>query len=523
MFKIFNISKSYGTKVVFSDVSFGLEKGQRAALVGSNGIGKTTLLRIIAGLEQIDEGKITTAKNLKIGYLPQDTSLTGDETVDEFLKQTKTPAHKIEAMLIGFEMNEVDLKRSLSQLSSGQKSKVALINILLTKPDILLLDEPTNNLDIPALIWLENFLINTEMACLIVSHDRQFLDKVTNQVLEIDRDKKTLIANRGSYSDYLERKKKEREALRKQYVDQQDEIKRLTSEIREKKIRSLKADRMSRPDNDKLLLGFKREQAVRSFANSAKAMEKRLEKMDKVEKLTERAPLSISLEARGNGSPVDIVLNQVVVGYPGRFELGPIDLSIDYGQRVGFLGLNGSGKSALLKTITGYLSPISGQVLIGSGLKIGNMMQEHESLPREETPLSFIKERTGCHDQNAFATLVKFGFSEKDIRGRIAEISPGGRARLLLALFSLLSVNALVLDEPTNHLDIEAVEALEEVLGSYQGTVILVSHDRYFLEKAKIGSAYLLADRQLTRINDLQEYVKIAEEKARKLLRLLKS
>lgn len=525
MLKVQKISKSYDTKIVFSDVSFGLDKGQRAALVGDNGTGKSTLLKILAGLEEADGGWIEISRGTRVGYMPQDTSLTEAETVIQYLSRLtdskkELTKHRAEVMMSGFSMDNVGLDRPLSDLSSGQKSKVALIGILLTGIDLLLLDEPTNNLDLPALIWLEDFLLKSDVTCIIVSHDRRFLDRVTNRVFELDRQTHLLNVSNGSYSEYLERRAKDRSRQKELYRQQQEEIGRLTEQAREKKAASARGSRWQGSDNDKFLRGFKQDRASKS-GKAAKVLEKRIEQMDKVEKVVDREPLSISLEAHSNGSPMDISLDQVFAGYPGRFEIGPISLAISYGNRVGFLGLNGSGKSTILKTITGKLASISGQVSIGSGLKIGNMMQEHETLPREETLLSFIKERTGRIDKEVFATLVKFGFVEKDIRGKISEISPGGRARLLLSLFSLLSVNALVLDEPTNHLDAEAVDALEEVLTGYQGTVILVSHDRDFLEKARIDFAYLIANNQLTKVDDFSEYIAIAEQKALKLLRTI--
>ena len=558
MLKVKRISKSYGTKVIFSDVSFSLERGQRAALVGSNGVGKTTLLKIIAGLDETEGGQVEISRGTCLGYMPQDTSLAGGETIWQYLHRVTGIAtleeelvqletglsnkatgdryasirehydhldgyslkHRAEVMMSGFSMDNIGLDRPLSDLSSGQKSKVALIGILLTGIDLLLLDEPTNNLDLPALIWLEDFLLKSDVACIIVSHDRRFLDRETDQVFELDRQTHSLNVSNGSYSEYLTRRVKERDRQKEQYRQQQEEIGRLTEQAKEKKASALRGSNWQGSDSDKYLRGFKRDRASKS-GKVAKVLEKRIEQMDKVERVIDREPLSISLEAHSNGSPIDISLDQVVAGYPGRFEIGPISLAISYGNRVGFLGLNGSGKSTILKTITGKLAPISGQVSIGSGLKIGNMMQEHETLPREETLLAFIKDRTDRIDQEVFATLVKFGFVEKDIRGKISEISPGGRARLLLSLFSLLSVNALVLDEPTNHLDAEAIDALEEVLSSYRGTIILVSHDRDFLEKANIDFAYLVTDGQLTKIDDFHKYIALAEQKARKLLRTI--
>lgn len=242
--------------------------------------------------------------------------------------------------------------------------------------------------------------------------------------------------------------------------------------------------------------------------------------MEKVEKPIERNPFEIPLKAEVGPGTLDIRLADVVTGYPDGFTIGPISLEVRYGNRVGTMGLNGAGKSTLLKTITGQLAIRSGVIEIGSGVRIGNLMQEHESLPRDQILLEFLRERLGFKDNEVYNQLVKFGFDQGQAKQSIGTLSPGGRARLLLALFSAQSVNVLVLDEPTNHLDIEALEALEETIESYQGTILLVSHDRYFLEKARLDFTYTLSDGVLARIPDYKTYVAQAEERA---LRLLKS
>lgn len=558
MIKAQKIQKSYGSLVVLSDVSFSLGRGQKVALVGNNGIGKTTLLKIVAGLEDVDAGKIDMASDACIGYLPQDTSLSGNESIMDYLRQVvgidvlekeleivsaelNNPekvqryddahnryehldgysfTHKAEVMLSGFGLESIELDRSLSNLSSGQKGKVALSGILLKGVDLLLLDEPTNNLDLPALIWLEDFLQKSEASCIVVSHDRRFLDRVVRKIFEIDWRTHTLTVTGGTYSDYLEMVTKQIAGQKEEYRIQQGEIERLKERAREKKADAAKGSKWSPSDNDKSLRGFKRERSAKS-AKGAKAIEKRIEQMDKVEKPVERKPFEISLEAETNYGALDVRLSDVVAGYPGAFSIGPLSFGAQYGERIGIIGLNGTGKSTLLKTITGQMAPLSGKVEVGSGIRIGNMMQEHETLPRERTLLEFLAERAHFSSQDSYSKLSKFGFDERQAKLPISTLSPGGRARLLLSLFSAQSVNMLVLDEPTNHLDLEALNALEETLSTYRGTVLLVSHDRYFLEKASLDTTYVLSEGVLTKIPDYKTYVESAEEKARKLIKLL--
>lgn len=558
MIKAQKIQKSYGSLLVLSDVSFSLGRGQKVALVGRNGTGKTTLLKIIAGLEDPDSGKIIIARDVCIGYLPQNPIFLGNESIMDYLRQVSdidvlekemetlsvdlsnpenaksydkvqskyehlggySFVHKAEVVLSGFGFDDVPLDRPMSNLSSGQKSKVVLAGILLKGVDLLLLDEPTNNLDLPALIWLEDFLEKSEASCIIVSHDRRFLDRVARKIFELDWHTHTLTVTGGAYSDYLEMVAKRTAGQKEEYRIQQEEIERLSERARAKKADATKGSHWTGNDSDKFLRGFKRDRAGKS-SKVAKAIEKRIEQMDKIEKPVERKPFEISLEAEADSSALDVRLTDVVAGYPGTFSIGPLSLEVRYSDRVGIMGLNGTGKSTLLKTITGQIAPLSGKVEIGSGIKIGNMMQEHETLPRERTLLEFIAERVSFNRQDSYAKLSKFGFDERQAGLPISTLSPGGRARLLLALFSAQSVNMLVLDEPTNHLDLEAMEALEETLKTYLGTILLVSHDRYFIEKAFINTTYVLSGGILTRIPDYKTYVESAEKRARKLLKLL--
>jgi ATPase subunit of ABC transporter with duplicated ATPase domains len=558
MIQATKLQKKYGLLTVLADVSFSIGQGQKIALVGNNGTGKTTLLRIIAGLEEFDGGTLNTDPNICIGYLPQDTSLSDNETISNYLRKTvgidaledeikklSTDLtnnlnvkrhtvvhtryehlhgyafdHQMELMLSGFGLADIRLEHTVSNLSSGQKSKVALIGILLKGVDLLLLDEPTNNLDLPALIWLEDFLQKTKATCVIVSHDRRFLDRVVGKIFEIDWHTRSLNITGGTYSDYLNMVAKGIARQKENYSLQQEEIERLNNRAREKRADAARGANFVGTDNDKFLRGFKRDQAGKS-SRVAKTIEKRIEQMDTVEKPFDRDPFEIRLQVKADSGTLDICLVDMVAGYRDGFTIGPLSLEIRYGSRVGIMGLNGSGKSTLLKTITGQLPLVCGEIEIGSGIRIGNMMQEHETLPRTQTLLEFLMEKAQLTPQESFGKLAKFGFDEGKVKRPINTLSPGGRARLLLALFSAQSVNTLVLDEPTNHLDLEALDALEETLKTYTGTVILVSHDRYFLEKASLDSLYILSEGSLTKIPDYKAYVASAEEKAQKLLKLL--
>ena len=558
MLRVTQIQKNYGLMPVLSDVSFSLARGQKVALVGHNGTGKTTLLKVLSGLVEVDAGEIEIEQGACIGYLPQDTSVSGAETITAYLKKVVgidvleekmevlaqrlndavsaaeygnvqeayehlhgyTFDHRMRITLAGFGLEDSFLTRSLSSLSSGQKSKVALVGILLKGVDLLLLDEPTNNLDLPALIWLEDFLQKSEATCIIVSHDRRFLDRVVRKIFEIDWRTRTLNISGGTYSDYLETMAKQTARQKEQHRLQQEEIGRLTEKARDKRADSERGSRWVGSDNDKFLRGFNRNKAGKS-SRDAKVLEKRIERMEKVERPVEREPFEIRLNPHTASSDLNIRVSEVSAGYEGGFVVGPISFDAGYGDRVGIMGLNGSGKSTLLKTITGELMPLKGVVEIGSGVKIGNMMQEHETLPRDSTSVEFLMARVGFREQDSYASLAKFGFEEKQMRQAIGVLSPGGRARLLLALFSAESANVLVLDEPTNHLDLEALTALEEALDSYRGTILLVSHDRYFLEKARLNVTYVLSDGMFTKIPDYRTYVAQAEARAQKLLRAL--
>lgn len=555
--KVSNLHKSYGSAQVLSDVSFSLDRGQKAALVGENGSGKSTLLKIIAGIEEADAGSVTVSKNARIGYLPQDAEPADGVSIRQYLRNAagidalerklaecnlRRPKgigaqrclelerayqrlrgyafdYRIRLMLSGFGLSRLSLEQSLDTLSSGQKTKVVLAGILLTGVDLLLLDEPTNNLDLPALIWLEDYLKKTKAAAIIVSHDRRFLDKTVRKIFEIDAHAHTFSIASGTYSDYLLMQSKLLARQKEEYRLQQEEIARLVDLANELRARSEKGSQWKGTDNDKFLRRFKQERAGRT-GKAAKAVEKRIEHMNHVEKPVTPAPLHIPLAAEISAANCLIKASGLVAGYPDGFRVGPVSFEIPFGARMGIMGLNGSGKSTLLKTIAGLLPPLEGEVEVGRGLVLGNLMQEHETLDRTQTLLASVTGRTGMGLSETFSLLTKFNFSERQIKQPIADLSVGGRVRFLLALFSAMSVSALLLDEPTNHLDLEALEALEETLKTYAGTVILVSHDRHFLEKARLETVYMLSDGTFAKIPDYTAYVEKAEAHAQQLLRL---
>lgn len=540
------IHKAYGTITVLDDISFSLERGQKAGLIGYNGTGKTMLLKILAGLVEPDSGEVTMKKGAVTGYMPQDTSLVSDETIRDYVCRISGMAdlegrmekseeamaeyerrdgyafyHRLDVMLAGFGLADVSSDRSINSLSSGQRSKVFMVGVLLSDPDILLLDEPTNNLDLPALIWLEDFLQRAEATCIIVSHDRLFLDQIVRKIFDIDWHTRTLNITSGRYSDYLVRKEKEMARQWREHEAQQEEIKRLEEQARKKKQEALSGSRYMGTDNDKFLRGFKRDRAGKS-GKQAKVIEKRIKQMEIVEKPVERNVFRIHLRPTKPEGTRDINLTDVVVGYAqSGFKIGPVSLSIPYGSRVVILGLNGTGKTTLLRTISGELPALEGKVSRGNALVVGNLTQEHDNLPREESIKDFLTRRAGIQVQKAYALTVKFGFKTEEIDKSISALSPGGRARLLFALFSALSANVLILDEPTNHLDLEALEALEEAVAHYEGSIVLVSHDRRFLEKFRPTDTYVLSEGKLSRQESFEAYATNAERQAKRLISMI--
>lgn len=500
-----NISKAFGENQILANASFIIEDYEKAAIVGINGTGKSTLLKIIVGDLEPDGGQVITAKGKTLGYLAQHQNVDSDRTIYEELLTIKQDildmekqlrqiegemkhkegselealldnytklnhafesangyAYKSEliGVLTGLGFSEEDYERPVNTLSGGQKTRVSLGKLLLTKPDILLLDEPTNHLDMESIAWLETFLLNYSGAVVVVSHDRYFINKIVTKVIEVDQGKVSTF--NGNYSDYAQKKEMLRKAAYNAYANQQREIKHQEEVIA--KLRS-----------------FNREKSIKR----AESREKMLEKMDVVEKPTEvNSQMKLTLE------PDCVSGNDVlsVSGLSKSFEsltlFDDISFEIKRGERVALIGNNGTGKTTILKIITGLMEAEKGQIKTGANVHIGYYDQEHNILNPEKTLFEEISDAyPDLNHTKIRNVLAAFLFTGFDVYRQIKELSGGERGRVSLAKLMLSEANFLILDEPTNHLDIDSKEILENALNSYTGTVLYVSHDRYFINK----------------------------------------
>lgn len=456
LISLIRVSKSFGTHQILSDVSCAIEKGDRIALIGPNGVGKSTFLKIIAKEIVPDNGEVWYVRGVKVVSLNQERDLS---LVDR------------------------------EQKSVGESRRTALESAFAQEADVFLLDEPTNNLDIHSLQWLEKKIQNSTATFVFVSHDRAFLDTVANKIFTIEESTRKLHFMNATYSEYIAEMQRRHQFLVKTHQEQQEELARLNELVRKKKDDVARGDIFEPEDNDKFAKGFFRNR-TRGSAMKVKTTNSRIDKIEKIERPKENDPLVIPLDPRADGGTLGIELLGVVYMYPSKYIVGPCTLRIDYGQRVGVVGKNGSGKSTLLKLIAGDLVPDSGTVVRGSHCRVGNLMQEYELLPQDKTPIELIELESDVRDEYTINLLKKFGISYRSSSQSIRHLSPGLRARLLLALYSARSVNVLILDEPTNNLDIDALRALEELLELYTGTIILVSHDRQLIKNAKLDVIY---------------------------------
>lgn len=498
-----NISKSFGTDVIIKSCSFNIEDHEKAAIVGINGAGKSTLLKIITGIEPADTGLVTLAKDKTLGYLSQQQNLNSDNTIYDELLSVKQYILDMEAQLRSienqmksaddtaletlmkkysdlnheFELNngyaykseitgvlkglgfaEEDFTLNVNTLSGGQKTRVALGRLLLSKPDIILLDEPTNHLDMESISWLENYLLNYSGAVLIVAHDRYFLDKIVSKIIELDNGNATVFS--GNYTDYASKKAILRNMQLKEYLNQQREIKH-----QEEVITKLKQ--------------FNREKSIKR-AESREKMLNKMEFVDKPEILNDK--MDIKLEPNViSGNDVLTVYN-LTKGFDGTVLFDNICFQIKRGERVALIGSNGTGKTTILKLINGIIPADSGSIYLGAKVNIGYYDQEHHVLDPDKTIFDEIRDAyPDLNNTQIRNTLAAFLFTNEDVFKYIKDLSGGERGRVSLAKLMLSNANFLILDEPTNHLDITSKEILENALNSYTGTVLFVSHDRYFI------------------------------------------
>lgn len=560
MLTLKNIKKQYVTRRILDGVSFSIGEGQRVALVGQNGVGKSTLLKIIAGIETPDRGEITLKKGTLIGYLPQETLITGNETIREHLflatglalleskmEALKPSLHmsstqlqyevlqtqfkrlggysfeeRAKGVLEGLGLRSLSLTSTMKRLSGGEKRKISLAGVLLRGVDLLLLDEPTNNLDLPALLWLERFLVAAKATLLVASHDRTFLDHVVQKVIEIDFEKRTAMLSTGNWSTFAELKAHRTRRNKELYQAQEEERVRVVESAAEKR-NWIEIGKAKQPrDNNKMGRGYKLNRSAQKQGATARALEKRLTRLVTHAKPFERAALIIRLIPKQTIGQRALEFRQMIFGYTKGFQSKPTNGKINFGERVALLGVNGAGKSTFLKTVTGRKKPLRGKVTRTKGVIFGNLMQEHENINQSLTPVEYFAQAHKIFErEQVLSLLATFQFTPLFAETKIGDLSPGERVRFLLATLVVQGANILILDEPTNHLDLEAIEALEDALGVYPGTVLLVTHDRMFLERLSLDTTYLLQEGELTKIDDFGTYAEtLATESRRRLKRL---
>ena len=510
-----NVERRFGSDVLFHNMNMQIQEHGRTALVGRNGAGKTTFLKIIAGLTEPDEGTVTHARDLTIGYLAQNQGLDSQNSIWAELDSVFAPLHELEkqlhelenqlgtltpkaadyqdvlasydrlseqfkkqggyeyasrmrGVLHGFGFDEGMYDTSVNALSGGQKTKLALAKILLQSPNLLILDEPTNHLDMGVLSWLEDYLKSYQGALLIVSHDRYFLDRVVTDVYDLDN--KTLIHYTGNYTQFVAHKRERLQAEWKHYEQQQKEIAKLEDFVNRNIVRA-------------------------STTKRAQARRKQLEKMDRLERPT-TDDSSIHFQFHSDHASGNEVLDvdELNIGYQDQKLAGPLSFKVRKGQRFGIIGPNGIGKSTLLKTLLKKIPKLSGTIKFGANLEIGYYDQEQQQLHPEKTVLEEVwDDHPEVSEKDIRSLLGSFLFVGDDVYKPVSALSGGEKARLELTKLSFMPINFLILDEPTNHLDIDSREVLETAINEFDGTVLFISHDRYFLNQVATDILYMTA------------------------------
>lgn len=495
-----DLEQRFGGNTIFSNISFSVPDNARIGLVGPNGAGKTTLLKIMTGQQEPTSGQFTINKGFKVGYIAQENALDEDKTIwdemltvfDNLIEKNKritkmqeqiaehpededllkrydqlaydfeqeggfTYQAEIKSILNGFNFKENTWQKVIGTLSGGEKTRLAFVKLLLQKPPVLLLDEPTNYLDLDTLDWLEAFLKNYQGAIITVSHDQYFLDHLANQIFELNFGKLTTF--KGNYSQYV----KERELMNNQqeaaYEKQQEKIKKEEEFIQKNLVRA-------------------------STTKRAQSRRKALDKMERIKPPKHKQKVRINFTSdRPSGKEV-LIAKDLTIGYPDKTMVSDIDFQVNKNDRVAIIGPNGIGKSTLLKTIMKKLEPKDGSIKYGASLDIGYYDQELQSLDPSKTVLDTIWDRhKTMPEKDVRSILASFLFTAEDIDKTVGQLSGGQKARLTLTVLSLEKDNFLLMDEPTNHLDIEAKEVLEQALNTYDGTLLFVSHDRYFINE----------------------------------------
>lgn len=507
------VSKNFGFGQLFENISFSLNEGETISVVGPNGCGKSTLLKLIAGIERLDSGTINIKKDAKVAYLDQtSSSIKDDRKVYEILKDAFSNLNQMEERLSflqsklnenlsedeynqtlqrycsllekfsleggydidvnisvvaqGLKIGKDLLEKPYTNLSGGEKTLVSLARELLRKPDLFLLDEPTNHLDIERIEWLENYIKSFKGAAVIVSHDRYFLDRMSNKILSLDGNKPKIYAT--NYSGYLKERERDFEAQMAEYKDQQEAMKRLETQIKYFAERGMATNSSS-------------------LCDRAHSLQTQLDRMKKnaVEKPRRAKKLDVDFDRLRKSSKRVIEAKDLSVSVPnGKTVLDKINLHICAGERVTIIGANGSGKSTFLKTVMNVQDlPISGELFVGPSVKIGYLPQIIEFENEDQKLLDCFREETCVHEETARKILANFQFYKDDVDKKVKNLSGGEKIRVKLALLLQQKINTLIFDEPTNHIDIPTKEVLEDALEKFDGTLIFVSHDRYFINK----------------------------------------
>lgn len=525
MLTVRDITKWFSDVKVLDRINFTLNRGERAGLIGPNGCGKTTLLRIITGELVADRGSVQlTPRSARLGYLPQALAFAPEATVADVLAaaegereaaevrlerlaetvgMVEGPALRLalaeydraladfqalgggaryadaSAVLAGLGMADVEPERRVATLSGGQKTRLGLARLLLAEPNLLLLDEPTNHLDIVALEWLEDYLRDYPGAVLIVSHDRAFLDRSVGRILALDDVTRTLREYAGGYSDYALAVDRDLEKQWATYREQQERIRQLESSIRQL------GGQARRIEGETIHFHWRR--IAKDLARRAVVQKERLERMLASEEMVDKPGQTWKMkltfaDAPRSGQDV-LMIRDLRAGYGARAVLDAVNLHLGYGERAVLIGPNGAGKTTLLRLITGELTPWAGELRLGRGVRLGYMAQEQETLDMTATPLAIIRDAAPLDETEARSFLHYFLFTKDEVFVPVGKLSFGERSRLALALLAVQGCNFLLLDEPINHLDIPSRERFEQAIARFQGTVLAVVHDRYFIER----------------------------------------
>ncbi len=549
MLSINNITKRYGEDLIIQNVSFIVNAGERVGLIGPNGCGKTTLLHTVMGEESPSSGGVAFSPgDLRVGYLEQGLEPPPGTTIQDMLYPQEVALAKLEAelerlsiqiaerpeapdliraydttlaeieriaglysaadvdaILAGLELDHLKPGDPVDLLSGGQKTRIGLARVLLSDPQLLLLDEPTNHLDIEALEWLEEWLTGFPGAALIVSHDRAFLDRTVTQIVAIDPHEKTASVYPGNYSDYAETRQREREKRYAQWRDEAVEAERLRRDAQ--RIMQM-AQRKERESTD-----VEQRRHAKKIAKRAKVKERRYERYADSDERIEKPPQSWQMKLEFDDVPEggrDVLhLEDLTIGYDFAL-LSGINLSLYAGERIALLGPNGTGKTTLLRTIIGEIPPLTGRARIGANIKIGYFAQEQELLDPNADALTTILKAAAMTETEARNFLHYFLFAGDDVFIPTGELSYGERARLMLGLMVVQGCNFLILDEPINHLDMPSREEFEQALSSYEGSVLSVVHDRYFVDRFASG-VWMVENSTINRYLDRAEYKKVRE------------